>query len=147
MELFYFTELASDPLAMENYNYYSALNYYAAYLGIGEQYFGVEGEYTHLVYRIKRDLEKFWDMPEEISLHGQHNETLNNRDMLVEILWYLIADLESKEDLFPIVDELLEQNAVSPVLPESPFFSSDRLSINNLIIIGDGLVKMFAATG
>lgn len=144
----YFTELASDPLAVENYTYYSNLNYYAAYFGIGEQYFGAEGEFTHLVSRTKRDLERFWDMPEEISIRGQHNETLNDRDLLVEILWYLIADLESKEDLYPIVDRLLEQNELSSVLPESPFFSSDGLStFNKLIIIGDGLVEMFAETG
>lgn len=148
IQLKYFNELASDPLASENYNFYRTLNFNAAYLGIGEQYFGTEGEHTPLVNRIKRDLEKFWDIPNEIRLHGQHNETLNDREMLVEILWYMIADLESKEDLYPVVDDLLEQNALSPVLPESPFFSSDGLStFNDLIIIGDGLIEMFAATG
>lgn len=148
IQLNYYHELESDPLASSNYNFYSNLNFNAAYLGIGEQYFGEDGEYTNLVKRIKRDLEKFWDMPDEIMLHGQHNETLNDREMLVEILWYVIADVESKEDLYPIVDDLLEQNARSPVLPESPFFSSDGLStFNDLIIIGDGLIKMFALTG
>lgn len=142
------TELAGDPLATENLNYYNYLNYNAAILGIGTDTFGKDGEFTQLVKKVERDLQRFWDMPDEISVRGQHTSTLNDPEMLTDILWYLIADLESKEQLQPQVQEILQLNLESPLLPESPFFAADVFSsFNNMIVLGDGLIEMFSETG
>lgn len=144
----HFTELAADPLATEYLNFYTYLNYNAALLGIGTETFGEDGEYTQLVNRIERDLERFWNMEDEISIRGQHTSTLNDPEMLTEILWYLIADLDSKEQLQPEVERILQLNLESPLLPESPFFASDVFSrFNNMIVLGDGLIEMFSETG
>ena len=145
----YFQKLMEDPVAMDYFTRYLNLNRYAALLNLGqEEYFGKDGEFTKLVERIKRDLERFWDMEDEITIRGQHNETLNDREKLVEIHWYLIADVESVEVLYAIVDELLHINSLSPNLPESPFFSSDGFATyDNRIVIGDGLIQLFTETG
>lgn len=144
----HFTELAADQLATENFNFYTSLNYYAVLFGIGTDTFGEDGEYTQLVRKIERDLERFWNMQDEISVRGQHTSTLNDPEMLTEILWYLIADLESKEQLKPEVERLLQLNLESPLLPESPFFAADVFSrFDNMIVLGDGLIEMFSETG
>lgn len=144
----YFTELAGDSLATNYLNHYNNLNRYAALMGLGGDYFGADGEYTRLVERTIRDLERFFDMPGEVKVHGQHNETLNDREMLVELLKLLIMDWEDTEYLYQLADEYIERNQSSPVLPESPFFSADGFStVNGLIVLGDGLVQMFIETG
>ena len=144
----HFTELAADQLATDNFNFYTYLNHNAALLGIGTDTFGKDGEYTQLVNKIERDLGRFWNMQDEISIRGQHTSTLNDPEMLTEILWYLIADLESKEQLQPEVERLLKLNLKSPLLPESPFFAADVFaSFNNMIVLGDGLIEMFSETG
>ncbi len=146
---YYFEKLMEDPIAMDYMSRYLTLSRYAATLNLGqEEYFGKDGEYTKLVEKIKRDLERFWDMHDEITVRGQHNETLNDREKLLEMHWYLIPDAESEEELYGFVDELLHINSLSPNLPESPFFSSDGFATyDNRIIIGDGLVQLFTETG
>ncbi|MHA6280220.1 M48 family metalloprotease [Salinimicrobium sp. CAU 1759] len=144
----HFTALMEDPVAMANFQQYIHLNRYAPFLPIGEQYFGRDGEYTQLVKKQTRDLERFWELSEDIKVYGQHNETLNDKEKLLDILWYLIEDVEEKEHLMPLVEEILYYNSISPVLPESPFLSSDGYaSHNGRIVIGDGLVQLFAETG
>ena len=144
----HFTALMEDAVAMENFQHYVYLNRYAPFLPIGDQYFGKDGEHTQLVQRLIKDLERFWDLDKEIKVYGQHNETLNNRDKLIDILWYLIEDVEEKEHLIPLADEILYNNSISPVLPESPFISSDGYaSHNGSIVVGDGLIQLFAETG
>lgn len=148
LQMKYFTELAGDQLAVANFNFYKNLNYSAVLLEIGTDYFGAEGQYTHLVKKTKQDLERFWNMPDEISVRGQHTATLNDPEMLTEILWHLIADIDSKEALQPEIEQILNNNLESPLLPESPFFASDVLSrFDKLIILGDGLIEMFIETG
>lgn len=144
----HFTALAGDPVAMANFEHYRYLNRYAPFLPLGPQYFGKDGEYTKLVERLTKNLEMFWNMGDQVLVYGQHNETLNDREKLIEILWYLIEDVEEKEHLHSLVDELIYQNSLSPVLPESPFFASDGYaSHNGKIVIGDGLVQLFTETG
>lgn len=143
----YLTKLAGDPIAMESFDHYLYLNHFAAIKGIGGDYFGPNGEYTRLVFRLKRDLERFWNMY-DINVYGQHNETLNDYDKLTEILWYLVADVEDKEDLYPFIEEIMEQNALSENLPESPIFSGEAFaSQHSVIVLGDGLLQIFIETG
>lgn len=144
----HFTSLASDPLAVENLDQYLYLQENAVRLRIGTDYFGPEGEYTGLVQRNIRTLEKFWDLSGKIEVLGEHNETLNDREKLADILWYSIQDLESREDVYAMVDAILQKNALSPVLPQSPFFAADGYAAaNKQIVLGDGLIQMFSETG
>lgn len=144
----HFTALASDDLAVEYMNQYIFLQDNALRLRIGTDQFGPQGEYTSHVQRMVHTLERFWDMPNEIEVLGQHNETLNNREALIEIIWYTKQDLESREDVYPLVEEILSRNQISPMLPNSPFFAADGYAnFNNEIILGDGLIQMFSETG
>lgn len=141
-------KIMSDSLASANLERYNSLNRYAALLNIGEEYFGPGGEHTALVQKIQRDLERFWNMPDEIQIHGQHNETLNDREKLLDLFWLMIADVESREDLYPMVDEILQLNRLSPNLPESPFLASDGFAnYFDRIVIGDGLIQLFTEAG
>lgn len=144
----HFTALASDDLAVEYMSQYLFLQENALRLRIGTDHFGPHGEYTNHVERMIRTLERFWNMPNEIEVLGQHNETLNDREALVDIIWYTKQDLESREDVFPIVEEILTRNRLSPMLPNSPFFAADGYAnFNNEIVLGDGLIQMFSETG
>jgi hypothetical protein len=145
----HFTKLAADPLATENFERYRTYNHLAARMDLGEEeYFGPDGEYTSLVNRIWKDLERFWDMEGKVDVHGQHNETLNDREMLVALFSRIVFDYDSKDDLYKIADEILQLNKQSPILPESPLFASEGYStFNGLIILGDGLIQMFTEAG
>lgn len=144
----HFTSLFSDPVAGEKLQHYLYLNRQAAILGIGSDYFGEKGEYTGLVLKLKKDLERFYKLPREITVRGQHASTLNEREKIADIYWYSILDLESREEVYKMADEILYYNSLSPLLPESPLISSDGFSARHgLIVIGDGLIKLFTETG
>lgn len=141
--------IARDELARENLSFYQYINYIAAITDTSPQYFGARGEYTRHVQKVQRDLERFWGMQDRVRVIGQHNETLNDREKLADVLYYhLFQDLENREDVYPEVDEMLYKNSLSPNLPESPLFSGDGFSHKNgTIVVGDGLIQMISETG
>lgn len=143
-----FTELASDELAVQLLDRYSFLQENAVRLRINTDYYGKNGSHTQHVRKIKRTLQRFWAMPNEIEVLGQHNETLNDRDAIAKILYYNLQDDGSWEDVYREADELIRLNKLSPMLPESPFFAADGFARpNNEIVLGDGLMSMFSETG
>lgn len=129
---------------------YMDLNFFYAYLELDkdEQYFGENGEYTQLVEKRQRDLERFWSMPNEIRVKGQHTATLNDREKLAD-LWEVVGlDVNSREEAYAIADTYLFYNSLATYLPDSPFFALDGFAAPfNLIVIGDGLVQMLSETG
>lgn len=140
--------LVSDPLAEDYFNLYTNLSSQLAILDTSEQYFGENGEYTNLVNRRVRELERFWDMEGELRVNGEHNESLNNREKLATLFYRLIQDEATWEMAYEAADEILVLNTQSPNLPESLFFSLDGfLTFNKTIVIGDGLVQMISVTG
>lgn len=144
----YLTPLYSDPYALNYFNLYLDLNFYAAYFDRSPQYFGANGEYTQLVTKRQRDLEKFWDMANQIRVNGQHNATLNDRERLADVYELVGTNVNTREQALAIADIILSINQLSPNLPESPFFSSDGFAASNkLIVMGDGLVKMVSESG
>lgn len=145
----YAAPLIADPIALGNYSLYTELNFiYPYYLDRSKQYFGADGEYTQLVVKRQRELENFWNMPNEIRINGQHSATLNDREKLADIFVAFGVGVESRADAYAIADKLLALNAMSPNLPESPYFSLDGFAAgNNLIVIGDGLVQMVSESG
>ena len=141
-------KLVSDPLAEDYFNLYTNLSSQMAISDTSEQYFGAEGEYTHLVNRRIRELERFWEMQGRLRVNGEHSESLNDREKLAALFYKLIQDDASWEMAYEAADEILALNAQSQNLPESIFFSLDGfLALNNTIVIGDGLVQMISETG
>ncbi|MCC8358969.1 hypothetical protein [Salinimicrobium sediminilitoris] len=135
----------SDPLALTYFDLYLDLNFYISYLDTSEQYFGENGEYTNFMAKRVRDLERFWDMPNEIRVNGQHTASLNDRDKLASV--YIFVGLSS-EVAYANADFLLSVNEASPVLPESPYFAMDGFATaGNLIVIGDGITSVLSRTG
>jgi hypothetical protein len=138
----------SDPLALTYYSLYLDLSFYMAYLDTSEQYFGDEGQYTNFVRKRVRELEKFWGMPGEIRVNGQHTASLNDREKLADLYMIVGVNVETREDAYAIADQLLAINEASPVLPESPYFAMDGFATTgDLIVIGDGITSVLANTG
>lgn len=138
----------TDIYALSYYSLYLDLNFYMAYLDTSEQYFGADGEYTNFMTKRQRELEKFWTMPGEIRVNGQHTASLNDREKLADIYEIVGANINSREEAYEAADAILELNSLSPNLPESPYFAIDGFATSgNLIVIGDGIVEMLSATG
>ncbi|PKV75254.1 hypothetical protein [Pontibacter ramchanderi] len=149
----YFAPLGRDLVALfaaqaqSIYSTYLALNQISAVYDESPQYFGANGEYTDLMNKRQRELEKFWHMPNQIRVNGQHTATLNDREKVAEV--YVLANGITKEQAYPIADQILYFNTFSDQLPESPFFAADGFAttFRNLIVIGDGVVDMLSETG
>lgn len=143
-----------DALGAEWYELYAEMNFYYTLTDTSTPYFGANGEYTNLVKKITRSLEKFWDMPNEVSVRGQHNSTLNDFDKIVDILtfWYGLPE----ELALSYADYFTNYiNVESSFLIESPLLSFDGFAIalegqldqGDLIVIGDGLIELASEAG
>ena len=135
------------------------INFVHSIIDDGPQYFGNKGQYTQYVNNRVRSLEKFWNMPNEISVRGQHNETLNDRDAMISVfssIWYANYGWSPKEIEY-FSDIIIRNNANSDVLPESPIAASDGFAWDlngylgyddlEVIVLGDGLVELVASVG
>lgn len=143
---YYVAQLVNDPYwDYSVYTTYSSLSLYIAYFDTDEQYFGPNGEYTHLVAKRKRELEKFWNMSGQISVNGQHTATLNDRQKVA--FGYQLFGFP--EDIsYMAADEVLAYNAASEQFPENPFFALDGFATPaQKIVLGDGLISMVSETG
>lgn len=128
---------------------YMDLNFYHAYLDNSkDQYFGANGDYTKLVEKRQRELEKFWNMPNEIFVKGQHTATLNDREKLADIYEIVGSNIDTREEAYAAADQILYFNQFSTHLPDNPFFAVDGFATSlDFIVIGDGIVQMLAETG
>jgi hypothetical protein len=130
------------------------MNFFYTITDESEQYFGDKGQYTNYVNNRVRSLEKFWNMPEEVEVRGQHNSTLDDKEKIIDILyfWYVVepGEPEFLADFF--VDFI---NVESTFLVETPLISFDGFAIalggalgqEDLIVIGDGLVELASEAG
>ena len=153
----YINAIIADPLALSYVSLYSNLNYYYSFLlNDGKQYFGEDGDYTHLITKRQQELNKFWNMPVQITVKGEHTANLNDRDILAETFeaFYGFRDQDgnfvplTQEQAYEQADILLQLNDQSPNLPENPYFASDGFaSTNRTIVIGDALPDWLAQTG
>lgn len=143
-----------DALGAEWYGLYAEMNFYHTLTDESPQYFGENGEYTNLLTKITRNLKKFWKNQNNISVRGQHNNTLNDKAKIIQILtfWYGLPEALAADyaDLF--VDYI---NVESTFLIETPLLSFDGFTIdlqgqlgqNDIIVIGDGLIELASETG
>lgn len=153
------------------YNEYSTINFYYAYFSEffsdEAQYFGEEGQYTNFMKKATRNLENFWNMPNEITVKGQHNSTLDDREKLATILYYFFetcyevdSDEEDSDEVVVIcrdltvteaygeADFLLYLNSISTFYVENPLLSLDGFATSgDQIVIGDGIVELLTKVG
>ena len=125
---------------------YFIINQIAAFDNINTDTFGANGEYTHYVKNRVRSLEKFWDMPNLISVRGQHTSTLED----LNVLRYVYENYSSAPP--EVIDYLLgiaeNFNTSSDQIPENPLYASDGFAtFGGIIVVGDGIVSMLAETG
>ncbi len=135
-----------DLLGLDYYDLYTTINRLYTFIDEDKQYFGAEGEYTNFIKKQQRSLENFWSMPNEITVKGQHNSTLNDRDKIA--LVYIVFAGLPEVVAYSNADFLLAVNEASTFLNESPLLSFDGFaSSTNLIVIGDGLVELMVKSG
>lgn len=126
---------------------YFVINQIAAQVeNINTDSFGANGEYTNYMKQQVRSLEKFWDMPNLISVRGQHTATLEDLSFIRYVYEnYSSATPQEIDYLLSIAQHF---NDSSDQIPENPFFAVDGFATSNrIIVIGDGLVSMLAETG
>lgn len=135
-----------DALGAQWFDLWSTVNQLYTFIDEDPQFFGANGEYTRYMAKRTRNLEKFWDMPEEITVRGQHNSTLGDRDKIA--LVYIVFAGLPEEIAYANADFFLAVNEASTFLIESPLLSFDGFaSSSNLIVIGDGLVELASEAG
>ncbi|HEX8327902.1 MAG TPA: hypothetical protein VF629_10200 [Hymenobacter sp.] len=138
------------------YSTLATLNQYYSYVDTSTPYFGVNGELTQVATKYKRDLESFWNMPNEVDLHGQHTANLQNRDAIATAYIELVG--RTTAVAYANADFLIA-NVVTPstVFKTTPLLSFDGFAttggstatgkvIGNLIVIGDGILQAMTAT-
>ncbi len=143
-----------DSIGASWYNTYAELNFLSTITDESPQTFGAKGEDTDRVKRITRNLERFWFMPKEVTVRGQHNSTLEDYDKIVDLLmfWYELPAQDANAYAFYFINFVNEQ---STFLTETPLLSFDGFAIaleglldqNDLIVVGDGIVELLAETG
>lgn len=126
---------------------YFIINQIAAY---GEDkntdYFGANGEYTNYVKNRVRSLEKFWDMPDLVTVNGQHIETLEDLDFIRSV--YENYSTATEEEITEILAIAETFNSASDQIPENPFYAADGFAtFDRFIIVGDGIVTLLEDTG
>ena len=144
-----------DSIGLDWYGSYADINFISTIIDEGSQYFGENGEDTERVNRIARNLERFWFMPHEITVKGQHNSTLEDYDKIVEVLtspFFGLPASDANAYAYYFVNFVNEQ---STFLTETPLLSFDGFAIaldgllgqNDLIVVGDGIVELLNKTG
>lgn len=108
--------------------------------------FGAKGEYTNYVKKEVRNLEKFWNMRNVVSVRGQHTSTLEDLNFIRYIYENYSSATPAEVDYLVSIAEHFNTN--SDQIPENPFFASDGFATTTgYIVIGDGIVSMLSETG
>lgn len=143
-----------DSIGLEWYDLYAEMNFLSTITDEDTQYFGANGEDTQRVQNIVKKLERFWFMPHEVTVRGQHNSTLEDYDKIVDILmfWYELPASDANAFAYYFTNFV---NVESTFLTETPLLSADGFAIaldglfgqNDLIVVGDGIVDLLEETG
>ncbi|MCM8568131.1 neutral zinc metallopeptidase [Gramella jeungdoensis] len=114
----------------------------------GENYYGANGEYDQLAAKRMRELTSFWNLDRKMVLNGQHTASLDDREILTDMIESFDRSVRNRTEAYRKADELLEINMLSPSLPESPYFAMDAFTLpNGLLVIGDGLIETLIEAG
>ena len=136
-----------DSLEWEWYGLLSTINQLHTFIDDSPQYFGADGALTSFAAQNKRSLERFFGMPNEITLRGQHTSTLQNRDAIAAV--YMQFAGASPAVAYANADFLIA-NVIEPsvAFDTTPLLSFDGFAtFSNLIVIGDGIVQVLSDAG
>lgn len=145
----YFNDFLNDPyFDFDLTNYYLDLHrkYVTHYRG--DNYYGENGEYTQLAKKRIKELTRFWNLNRNIVLNGQHTVSLNDREILTDMIESFDRSVRNRDEAYAKADELLQINSLSPNMPESPYFAMEAFTLSNgLLVIGDGLIESLVEAG
>lgn len=123
------------------------------------QYFGVNGEYTHLITKTFKDLQRFWNIQSaNIVLAAMHGDMLLDRERVIRIDKALYGESQqSAEQYAKLISQLLEifpqyRGGNHPIFTFNAFAQSafdfpPFGRIPSKIVMGDGILEGFAAIG
>lgn len=124
------------------------------------QYFGAEGEYTHIINKTYKDLKRFWNIQtDNIVVVGMHGSTLRDREKLIKT--YMNAFIGIDQELAgSLADDVLFLIDYFPQYRngDHPIFTFNSLTQRSLyfpgigvippkIIMGDGVMEAYTAIG
>ncbi len=134
------------PLEFQYYGLLATINQLYAFIDDSPQYFAADGRLTNFATKHKRNLESFWNMPGEITLNGQHNATLLDRDAIAAV--YLAFTSLTEAQAYANADFLVSVMQSSEVFQTTPLLSLDGFATTgDLIVIGDGIVQAMVDAG
>ncbi len=120
------------------------------------QYFGYNGEYTHVMLKTERDAKRFWDIfSDDIQLIGMHGTMLLDVERVAAVYSSFVFGVPPDDAAFfasLVRDAVLQSETLNggnhPLFSFNAFaFSSDVLPIPDKIVMGDGILAGYAAVG
>jgi hypothetical protein len=123
------------------------------------QYFGVNGEYTHVMTKTFKDLNRFWNIQsDDIKLVGMHGSMMLDRNKVISV--YTTEFGHSPALAAEIADYVLVLLKAFPEYKngDHPIFTLNAIALEGFnfppygeipdkIIMGDGLLESYAAIG
>jgi hypothetical protein len=125
------------------------------------QYFGYNGEYTHIMIKTERDIKRFWDIAsDDIQLLGMHGTMLQNVD-LVAATYEAAFTLDGVNPIPPALARAFAEIVRDAVLADPalnggnhPIFSFNAFAFSDFngpipdkIVMGDGILAGYEALG
>jgi hypothetical protein len=120
------------------------------------QFFGYNGEYTHVMLKTERDVKRFWDIfSDDIQLIGLHGTMLLDVERVAATYESFVFGVDSATAAFfaSLIREAVLQSEVldggnHPLFSFNAFaFSTDELPIPDKIVMGDGVLAGYEAVG
>lgn len=123
------------------------------------QRFGLDGDQTHQVTKVFKDLKRFWDIQSDnIVIVGMHGSMLLNRDKIIRIDRVLYGDNEQTAAFWAdLIIELMNEvpqyrRGDHPIFTfnafaQPSFFFEPVGIISPKIIVGDGILEAYDAIG
>jgi hypothetical protein len=120
------------------------------------QFFGYNGEYTHVLQKTERDVKRFWDIfSDDIQLIGMHGTMLLDVERVAAVYESFIFGVPPDDAAFfaSLIRNAVLQSEVldggnHPLFSFNAFaFSTDALPVPDKIVMGDGVLVGYEAVG
>jgi len=115
---------------------------------IGPNYYGRDGQYDRLADKRIRELQKFWQLDQQIYLNGQHTETLEDPQQLADMIESFDRSVRNATDARIKALQIIEAYQNSSQIPKNNFFALDAFTRSNgLLVISDGILEVLEESG